>query len=1010
MLELFTTSAASILLMLGEKRALTEVLITSSVLILALLVLRGAFRRSLSRRMQYALWALVLLRLLVPFQLPAARFSVLTSVQPVRTAVGQRLEQELDQTPVRPPNAPTIVPGQLPGGVEQLPVEPSGGMEEIPAASGNLVAFSGWDILRWSGSGVMTLFFLAANLGFWLRLRFRRKAYPVEGCTRRVYLVEEGLVSPCLFGPFRPAVYLTPEAVSTPERLRHVLAHEETHARHWDPLWALLRCVCLAAYWFDPLVWVAAAVSKTDSELACDEGALARLGEDERIPYGQTLLHLVPVRRGPGNPLLTATTMTAGKRQLKDRITRIAQKPRQVAAAAVAAVILAGIISACTFTGGAAGTPAPAVTPGQADAIVAVWGEPEKVLSLANAAPYTPEPFVVEDITDWMGQAEVYSASSDFGLEEPFDICLLTSAQEDMQHFAVVDKRLEHLVYRSFLALPMDWETDIGFRGGGGFPEGLFGHKGPVNAITYQTEDGVMRTDYVCVGEDGMPIRLVQAVSGMSETFHVDCDGDGNAEIVAPNQLFFQRGDTVYEANIPALWAEAYPEHILDWNQWDAGTGMLTASGHVQGADGVTRTWTRYLRYDGENLLVYRDPRTMEDHVMSGIRVPDGVLDKAKELVQDWMSQGGEAGELDTAEYDDWRIENMTGPTEHKVGGITVHVYRFNYEYHTTTPAEVVLAGGRYITEDNWVMPGYPNSDCLFFQVEDDGSLTYLWHESSTAGLDGLIEAGLHRLNRLDKDAVYLVQGLWDALCGMEELTLDLKTVDGIGGGTYSTDISWGYNQPRDITTDFHWETLETVPPAELEDTDILRVSGGGNSLTFYQKPRLVEYQRDGDRRWFRAEQTVTDDVFASELFAHIRQWYDEIEADALEMGIVIPDDGRSYEDLAQAWVEQYEGTHLLATSGSKHRWTYLDVVSVEVVEEYPSENYPEEIRDQEAFRFHYSVVFVPETQAALNWSMAGNTANYEGEDAPEGAFQWWRVAYLYLSEDGWRCDGTGTG
>ncbi len=203
---------------------------------------------------------------------------------------------------------------------------------------------------------------------------------------------------------------------------------------------------------------------------------------------------------------------------------------------------------------------------------------------------------------------------------------------------------------------------------------------------------------------------------------------------------------------------------------------------------------------------------------------------------------------------------------------------------------------------------------------------------------------------------------------------------------------------------------METVPPAELEDTDILRVSGGGNSLTFYQKPRLVEYQRDGDRRWFRAEQTVTDDVFASELFAHIRQWYDEIEADALEMGIVIPDDGRSYEDLARAWVEQYEGTHLLATSGSKHRWTYLDVVSVEVVEEYPSENYPEEIRDQEAFRFHYSVVFVPETQAALNWSMAGNTANYEGEDAPEGAFQWWRVAYLYLSEDGWRCDETGTG
>ena len=254
------------------------------------------------------------------------------------------------------------------------------------------------------------------------------------------------------------------------------------------------------------------------------------------------------------------------------------------------------------------------------------------------------------------------------------------------------------------------------------------------------------------------------------------------------------------------------------------------------------------------------------------------------------------------------------------------------------------------------------------------------------------------------------MQGLWNALCGMEELTLDLNTADGTGGGAYSTNISWGYNQPRDITTDFRWETVETVQPTELEDTDVLRVSGGGDSLTFYQKPRLVEYQRGGDHRWFRAEQTVTGDVFACELFEYVRQWYDEIEADALEMGIVIPDDGRTPEELARAWIERYEGTHLLATSGSKHRWTYLDVVSVEVAEEYPPENDPEEIRDQEAFRFYYSVVFVPETQTALNWSMAGNTMNYEGEDAPEGAFQWWRVAYLYLSEDGWRCDGTGTG
>ena len=44
-----------------------EILITSSVLIAALLLLRQMFRKTISRRAQYALWALVLVRLLVPF-------------------------------------------------------------------------------------------------------------------------------------------------------------------------------------------------------------------------------------------------------------------------------------------------------------------------------------------------------------------------------------------------------------------------------------------------------------------------------------------------------------------------------------------------------------------------------------------------------------------------------------------------------------------------------------------------------------------------------------------------------------------------------------------------------------------------------------------------------------------------------------------------------------------------------------------------------------------------------
>lgn len=171
-----------------------------------------------------------------------------------------------------------------------------------------------------------------------------------EGCKYPVYVCG-GLPSPYLFGLLRPAIYLTPAAAAgSPGSLRHVIAHEETHAKHLDPLWSLLRCVCLAVYWFNPLVWVAAAASKTDCELACDEGTLRRLGEAERLSYGQTLLSLVPVRRRLANPLLSATTMMSGKRRLKDRITRIAEKRKTFAAAVLIVVMLSAVVCVCTFT------------------------------------------------------------------------------------------------------------------------------------------------------------------------------------------------------------------------------------------------------------------------------------------------------------------------------------------------------------------------------------------------------------------------------------------------------------------------------------------------------------------------------------------------------------------------------------------------------------------------------------------------------------------------------------
>ncbi len=137
---------------------------------------------------------------------------------------------------------------------------------------------------------------------------------------------------PCLYGFPRPAVYLTPAAAGEPELLGHVLRHELTHRRHGDHIWAVLRAAALALHWYNPLVWLAAVLSRRDGELACDEGALQGADDRERAAYGRTLIRLVTARPSAGELLCCATTMTAGTSSLKERIAMIARKPRTLAA------------------------------------------------------------------------------------------------------------------------------------------------------------------------------------------------------------------------------------------------------------------------------------------------------------------------------------------------------------------------------------------------------------------------------------------------------------------------------------------------------------------------------------------------------------------------------------------------------------------------------------------------------------------------------------------------------
>mgnify|MGYP002794700845 CR=1 FL=1 len=328
-------------------------IVSSSVLILVVIALRYVLRGKLSLRMQYALWLLVLVRLLVPVSFGASDLSVMNAV-PERAPTMQQGTYKQDIIGERndaPANAGTVgIPAQ-----SMNEAAPPDLVQNVTTATvtAPTVEKTNWARIAktvWlAGAAALGLVFLAVNLRFGKKLRRSRERVEETDACLPVY--ESGETdTPCLFGVAKPSIYVTPDTRTEAETLRYALAHEQTHYRHGDNLWAVLRGVCLALHWYNPLVWWAAELSRRDAELACDEATIRRIGESERAAYGRTLIRMTCEKRPA--LLVTATMMTDSGKGLKERISLLVKKPKTAAYTAVAVLLIAGLSVACTFTGG----------------------------------------------------------------------------------------------------------------------------------------------------------------------------------------------------------------------------------------------------------------------------------------------------------------------------------------------------------------------------------------------------------------------------------------------------------------------------------------------------------------------------------------------------------------------------------------------------------------------------------------------------------------------------------
>ncbi len=340
-----------------------EWIITSSLLILLVLLLR---RLPIAPWQRYALWLVVLVRLLVPVQLFSLPASELTLPD-----VGSAMEDvDLYAIPtgmlegVSQEDVDTMLETFQPGDVihwsssdmnfyDQFSFSYNTGcgvIEEDGVHTYALYANLRQALLWIYGTGVLAalLVLIRSNRRFSRQLKQLRRPLEVTGSLLPVYTAV-GLASPCLFGLFRPAIYLTQATAEDQTAIRHILVHEETHYRHGDHVWSLLRCLALALHWWNPLVWLAVIISRRDGELCCDAATLKRLGDEERQAYGETLLSLITAKPGPRDLLSCSTTMTSGKRSLQERIRWIARRPKVLVSVSVAVILVALAAVGCAF-------------------------------------------------------------------------------------------------------------------------------------------------------------------------------------------------------------------------------------------------------------------------------------------------------------------------------------------------------------------------------------------------------------------------------------------------------------------------------------------------------------------------------------------------------------------------------------------------------------------------------------------------------------------------------------
>ena len=329
-----------------------EIMISSTVMILLVMLFRVIFRGKVRHCLIYAMWLFVALRLLVPVNIGTFSFGVSGMMNQVQNHTENTKEIETDKMQEGSLNT-LVLHKNTTTNSKMTVLEEKETPAQISAQEKMQEAWKAYKDKIWlAGTGSILLVVLVANIFYVHKLKKNRKSFDKFREGKLPVYVTESVQVPCLYGVFKTAIYLPAQRLDqlTEEQVKWIICHEECHYRQGDHIWSLLRILLTAVYWFHPLVWAAAYLSKKDAEISCDEKVLANSNLTQKIAYGKTLI-CVASRDRKLSVFYPTTAVVGTKKELKNRMRKIVEENKYKRKAKVVLAVIMVTSVVFTFSG-----------------------------------------------------------------------------------------------------------------------------------------------------------------------------------------------------------------------------------------------------------------------------------------------------------------------------------------------------------------------------------------------------------------------------------------------------------------------------------------------------------------------------------------------------------------------------------------------------------------------------------------------------------------------------------